>query len=142
MSRTRTTRKASRRYDPSRDRKKLYELQREFSQILSCLCEPGPAVRGKVSLLRRRCGKENCRCARGELHVAWVFLEQSSGCRRLRTVSPEERRALRKPTQRYHALRRLRSRLGKLCREALACGDRLRLAQLAEGARVLERMRG
>ena len=139
MRTTQTPAARRRRYDPSRDRHALDKIQAELEEIVSYFCEKKPAVRGRLTILKRRCGKERCRCTRGQLHVASVFIESPSGSRRIRTVTRAEYRALKKPTRRYLTLRRLRARVGKLHKEALASLDRLLGHQRAEGERLVGR---
>jgi hypothetical protein len=51
------------------------ELAGQFGEVAS-------AVRGSLHRQARRCGKEGCRCARGELHGPYVYLSMRSGRRR------------------------------------------------------------
>ena len=130
---------ATRRYDPSSDRQELHLLQKEFSKILRAFCRADPLVRGRVENLRRRCGNENCRCNRGELHESVVLVDRSSRKRRIVTLRAGERQKLERPTKRYQRLRKLRARLTELHKEVLECCDRLCEDRFREGRRFFPR---
>ena len=48
-------------------------------------------VQGSFYLLRRKCGKPNCRCASGQLHASWVLSRSEQGKDRLYSVPKEQR---------------------------------------------------
>lgn len=50
------------------------ELADQFAQVAA-------VVRGSLHRQARRCGKEGCRCGRGELHGPYVYLATRSGGR-------------------------------------------------------------
>jgi hypothetical protein len=125
------------RYDPSRDRQLLNQLVLEIGQILNAFCEPAALLRGRISRLRRLCGKANCRCRRGHLHENTVFIEQQAGVRKVRNLNYGQYHELTKPAKRYQALKRLRSRLVKLNAQLLACCDRLCEGRIASGKKLL-----
>jgi len=53
-------------------------LRSELNQLLS----GAGLVRGSLSVHGRRCGKPNCRCSRGELHVSLYLVASEEGKRR------------------------------------------------------------
>ena len=128
---------AQKRYNPSRDRQKLDRLEEEFANILQSFSAHEPLVKGNFQNLRRRCGKTGCRCERGKLHESFVFIDRSSGKRRIRKTTVAQEKKLRKPVQKDQLLRKLRARLSKLHSETLACCDRLREHRLNQGKRLL-----
>jgi hypothetical protein len=71
-------------------------------------------VRGTILVLRRRCGKAQCRCAEGEPHVSWALSYSVKGRTRMLCVGAEELPALRRDLARYRAA------VTSLEREALA----------------------
>ena len=71
------------RYNASADRKKVDRLVRELSKIVRVFSEYDPLVRGSFQTLRRRCGKDPCCCVDGKLHETSVFVDRSSGKRRI-----------------------------------------------------------
>lgn len=67
-------------------------------------------VRGSVAVQRRRCGKESCRCAKGELHEAAVLSSWDGESNRTLMLAPEDLAAVRRAVERY---RRARAALEK-----------------------------
>ena len=60
-------------------------------------------VRGTILQLRRRCGKPQCHCAKGDPHVTWALSYSEKGRTRMLTVRPEELSELRENLARYRA---------------------------------------
>lgn len=50
---------------------------------------PADAIAGSLSLAHTRCGKDNCRCALGELHTAWRLTFMDGGKKRVESVPKE-----------------------------------------------------
>ena len=82
-------------------------------------------VQGSFYLQKRRCGKSNCACARGELHAAWVIARSQGGKNRTYMVPVEERARLRQLTDEYRRYLRARAVLGKRHTQILALVDQL-----------------
>ena len=70
-------------------------------------------VRGSFYLLRRRCGKPNCHCARGQLHGSYVLTRSEGGKDRLYTVPKNQRAEVRKWAAEYRRYQRARAVLVK-----------------------------
>jgi len=80
--------------------------------------EPLPhLVRGSVAVQRRRCGKPNCRCAKGELHEAAVLSYWDGESNRTLMLAPEDLAAVRRAVERY---RRARAALEKQAQAGIA----------------------
>ena len=90
-----------------------------------------PMTQGSFFLQKRRCGKPGCRCARGELHQAWVITRRQDGTARTFMVPTELRARLRQLTWEYRRYQRARALLAKRHAQILALADRL-----AEGRMV------
>lgn len=90
-----------------------------------------PMVQGSFYLLRRKCGRPNCRCARGELHPAYVLTRSEAGKDRLYPVPKEQRAEVRKRAGEYRRYQRARAVLVKRHLRLLALVD-----QIAEHRRV------
>ncbi len=61
-------------------------------------------IRGSVVVHRRRCGKENCRCAEGvELHESTVVSYSEAGRTRFLMLPAEQVGSVRAATARYRA---------------------------------------
>lgn len=130
---------ARKRYNASADRQNLDRLLKEFSKTVRAFCEYDPLVRGSFETLRRRCGKEPCRCLEGKLHETAVFVDRSSGKRRIQKSNVAQEAALKKPVKRYRSLRSCRARLSRIHDEILACCDRLSDYRLRQGERLVSR---
>ena len=114
-------------------RKEIHQLLTELQRLLSVLTSRKPMLRGTVYVLRRRCGKEGCRCCDGELHQSEVFSCTENGVRVLRTVQGAEKERLRKLTAQYRRFRKARIRLRKIFQRLLAIVKAFEEARLAEG---------
>ena len=77
--------------DASQVRKQLQLHQRELNALLRVLKQRRPLIRGSVYNLRRKCGKDVCRCQDGFLHESWVLSIPENGHKRMRVI-PEGRR--------------------------------------------------
>jgi hypothetical protein len=82
-------------------------------------------VRGSFYLLRRKCGKPNCRCARGQLHPAYVLTRSEAGKDRLYPVPKAERAEVRKWAAEYRRYQRARAVLVKRHLRLLALVDQI-----------------
>jgi hypothetical protein len=96
-----------------------------MSRTLRRLQRSQPMVQGSFYLQKRRCGKPNCACARGELHAAWVIARSEGGKNRTYMVPVEERARLRQLTDEYRRYLRARAVLGKRHWQLLALVDQL-----------------
>jgi hypothetical protein len=123
-------------YDASADRQALDRLATELRAVLWAFCDHQPLLRGSLRKLTRRCGKLRCRCARGQLHSATVFIDRQGEKPRIRKISAPEFRRLLVPTREYQKLRDRRARLVQIHRETLCLCDRLMQYRLAEGRRL------
>ena|SRR6266496_2507306 len=50
------------------------ELRQRRDRLVTGLPEAGAFLAGSLAGQRRRCGKEGCRCTRGELHGPYAYL--------------------------------------------------------------------
>ena len=112
----------------SRLRQQLWQAYAALARPLRPLQRPHPMVPGSLYLLRRKCGKPNCRCAQGQLHASWVLTRSESGQSRLYAVPRDQRGRLRPLTQEYRRWQRAWARLVKASAALLT-----RIDQLAEG---------
>ena len=58
-------------------------------------------LRGSVVRLKRKCGHDTCRCARGELHETWVLSVTVDGRTQLVSLRDEELPLVQKAVARY-----------------------------------------
>jgi hypothetical protein len=82
-------------------------------------------VQGSFYLLRRKCGKSNCRCATGQLHATYVLTRSERGKDRLYTVPKEQRAHIRKWAAEYRRYQRARAVLARRHARLLALVDQM-----------------
>ena len=109
----------------SRRHQQLWQAYAALARTLRTLQRAPPMVPGSLYLLRRKCGKPNCRCAQGQLHACWVLTRSESGQSRLYVVAKDQRGRLRPWTQEYRRWQRARARLVKQSAAILAMIDAL-----------------
>ena len=63
-------------------RKRKFNFLRRFAI-------PADGIGGSLALAHTRCGKDNCRCAQGELHTAWRLTFMDGGKKRVEHVPKE-----------------------------------------------------
>ena len=107
----------------SRLRQTLVRLKDRPGKLLPIFLEGYPMVRGTVYPLRRRCGKPNCRCARGKLHETTVLSASISGRSRLRAIPADQVEKMSKLTKRYQRFRTARADFVKLYTKMLHAID-------------------
>ena len=106
-------------------RQELWLAYRALSRTLRALQRDAPMVRGSLYLLRRKCGKPTCRCARGQLHATWVLTRSEGGKSRLYPVAPDQRGALRPLAREYRRWQRTRALLIKESARLVTLTDQL-----------------
>ena len=95
--------------DLSQLRQQLRRAHDAAGRILKLLLRDQPLPPGSFYLQKRRCGKPNCRCARGQLHTAWVITRSQDGATRTFMVPAQERARLRQLTWEYRRYHRARA---------------------------------
>ncbi len=111
--------------DPSKIRQQLWRAHTAFERLLRRLARSQPMVQGSFYLQKRRCGNPNCRCARGQLHEAWVITRKAGAKGWTYMVPVEDRARLRQLTQEYRQYIRGRAVLSKRHAQILALVDQL-----------------
>ena len=106
-------------------RQELWRAHLALARTLRTLQASQPMVQGSLYQLRRKCGKPNCRCARGELHASWVLTRSEAGKSRLYSVPADQRGRLRLLTREYRRWQAARARLVKQSAALLALVDQL-----------------
>ena len=96
-----------------------------MTQALASLLRAQPMVQGSFYLLRRKCGKLNCRCATGQLHASWVLSRSEQGKDRLYSVPKAVRADLRRWAAEYRRYQRARALFVKRHGEILALADQI-----------------
>ena len=109
----------------------LDAARRLLSRARELVAERGPLLRGAFQLRGTRCGKESCKCTRGELHTTAVLVVSEGGERRSYYLRGPERPEVQRRVERYQRFRSTRADLSKLNARVLAAADEL-LDALAE----------
>jgi hypothetical protein len=114
-------------------RSQLLAAQQQLPQLLQEWLGREPLLPGSLYTLRRKCGKPNCRCSRGELHESTVLSYRGQG--RPRNISPpaEQLESLRSMTHDYRRCRQARARLVRWQRQLLSLVDALEAARVQQG---------
>lgn len=112
--------------DISKLRQQLWRAYAALASTLRRLQRSQPMVQGSFYLLRRKCGKPNCRCARGgQLHPAYVLTRSEAGQDRLYSVPKAQRAEVRKHAAEYRRYQRARAVLVKRHLRLLALVDQM-----------------
>jgi hypothetical protein len=111
--------------DLSRLRQQLWRAYAALAPALRRLQRSQPMAQGSFYLLRRKCGKPNCRCARGQLHATYVLTRSEAGRDRLFTVPQDQRARLRQWAAEYRRYQRARAVLVKRHRHLLSLVDQM-----------------
>jgi len=106
-------------------RQKLWRAYAALARTLRQLQRTQPMVQGSFYLLRRKCGKPNCRCASGQLHASWVLTRSEAGKDRIYPVPKDQRGQVRRWAQEYRRYQRARAALAKAHPQLLALADQM-----------------
>jgi hypothetical protein len=106
-------------------RQQLWRAYAALAHTLRRLQRSDPMVQGSFYLLRRKCGKPNCRCATGQLHAACVLTRSEQGKDRLYMVPKEQRGQVRKWAAEYRRYQRARAVLARRHVGLLALVDQM-----------------
>jgi len=106
--------------DISKQRQQIHLLYQQMGACLKTLLSRPPMVRGIVYELKRKCGKPNCRCTRGELHSSpCLSYYVGGGKRKLTTLKGIDVAKYLKLTENYQNFYHARARFLKLSREII-----------------------
>jgi Family of unknown function (DUF6788) len=76
--------------DPDLSSLSVRHLRSRRRRLATSLADPQASLEGSLVSQMRRCGKEGCRCAQGELHGPYVYLSISRGAERRLLYVPAE----------------------------------------------------
>ena len=76
--------------DPDLSSLSVRQLRARRGRLAAMLADPQTSLEGSLVSQMRRCGKEGCRCAQGELHGPYVYLSLSRGADRRLVYIPAE----------------------------------------------------
>ena len=109
----------------SQIRQRLNQIPVEMAAEVHRMVSVRTMVRGYLYHSHRRCGKPTCRCARGELHEAWVLATKVGGKATTRSVATGLRKKVEKLADNYRQFRDAQGRMRKLTKEAARLGREL-----------------
>jgi hypothetical protein len=122
-------------------RSQLRQSQQELQTLLEAFLGRESLLPGSVYILRRKCGKKNCRCARGELHESTVLSYRGQGRTQNVSPPPEQIPTLRKLTGDYRHCRQARAQLVRLQQQMLKVVDALEAARVQQGEAQFRKLR-
>jgi len=106
-------------------RRQLWRQFRASGRLLRLMSAQAQLLPGSFYLLRRKCGKPSCRCARGHLHATWVLTRSQGGQHKLYAVPAAERARVRKLALAWKRAQKARAKLLKLNAQLLALADEI-----------------
>lgn len=114
-------------------RVQLRDAQRQLPALLEECFRREPLLPGSIYILRRKCGKANCRCTRGELHESTVLSYRGDGRPRNVSLDNDQIGTLRKGTDGYRRAKQARAKLVRWQRQVLTLVDAIEAARVELG---------
>lgn len=121
--------------DPSRLRQRLKILAEEIPALAQIALDRSPLWRGLVHDAGRKCGKPNCHCVDGTLHVSTVLADRSGEKQRNFSLAGRDLPLFTRLTEDYRKVRKARARLVKITAEMLRLFDQLEEIRRKEAVR-------
>lgn len=97
----------------SRLRQEMNARRTEMGSLFDELMKREPLVKGSLYERRRRCGREGCRCGRGQPHVSLAFSFSEDGQTKHPSLGGIEPERLRPAVESYRRFRAARAELTK-----------------------------
>jgi hypothetical protein len=121
-------------------RSQLLKAQEELPKLLEDCLGREPLLPGSLYTLKRKCGKSNCRCSRGELHESTVLSYRGNGQPRNISPPPDQLGSLRSMTHAYRRGRQARAKLVRWQRQLLTLVDALEAARVQQGEAAFRKL--
>lgn len=122
-------------------RSQLLRAQQQLAELLEECLAREPLLPGSLYTLRRKCGKPNCRCTRGELHESTILSYRGQGRPQNISPTPEQIDTLRTMTGDYRRVRQARAKLVRWQRQLLKLVDALEAARVELGEAKFQKAR-
>ena len=106
-------------------RQSLANLANEIRQIVEPFFSDKPLIKGSVYELKTKCGKPNCKCAKGELHRRMVVSASEKGKTQLRVIPRGSVVEVQGKVGGYQKLRKARARLVEVNKKMLQVMDEM-----------------
>jgi hypothetical protein len=116
----------------SRLRQRLWRAYKALGLTLRAMTPAQQMTPGSFYLMRRKCGKASCRCARGQLHPTWVLTRSEAGKHKLYSVPADQRARVRQLAAAWRRYQRARAQFGKQTDALLALADQLAQSQTVD----------
>ena len=101
-------------------RHRLQAVHAEMDRLLPAFVGREPLLPAGLSYRPRTCGSPGCRCARGQLHPAWIVQFTAEGRSQCRSVPKAKFEALAVPADASRRFRSARAQWNRLAKEANA----------------------
>ena len=125
--------------DTGRLRQNLWGYFKELTGLKDKLLIRSPMARGTVYELKRKCGRRNCRCAKGQLHKQMCLAITRKGKKTLRPLKGPELITLQKLTGSHRQFRKARASFTKTSQEIVRLANQLEEEMLKEGEGCLKK---
>jgi len=112
-------------HEASALRRAIAEHLARIQEVAQVLQHRSPLLRGTVYENRVKCGKEGCRCQRGELHKRWLLSRAEEGRTVLYKVPSEKLAEWQRLTGEWRAYRKAVVELKRRLSEMIRVGERL-----------------
>ena len=113
----------------------------QLPQLLEDCLGREPLLSGSLYTLRRKCGKPNYHCARGELHESTVLSYRGQGRPKNISAPHEQLDSLRTMTQNYRRCRQARAKLVRWQQRLLKLIEALDAARVEQGEAQFRKLR-
>jgi hypothetical protein len=99
--------------DISALRKQIFDLNKKRQDAINRVLHTKPYIAAQVYERYRKCGKPNCKCAKGELHGPFLWIYQKKKGQKVvsTTVAKEKASEAKEMAGRYEELQRLRQQI-------------------------------
>lgn len=106
----------------TKHRSHLDPQERELVSQLYGLIGKSGILRASFVRMRRRCGKDYCRCARSKRnwHSSWYIIQRHEGRPRMKSISHDREFVAREWIERYQKIKGLLDRISSIHWEKLA----------------------
>jgi len=99
-------------------RAKMPAHERSARSRLAKLLHESPLLCGTIIQMSRTCGKDGCKCARGEKHVSGYLSIRLDDKRKMVYVPPELEDAVRERVDAYREAKALINEVSRMCLDA------------------------
>lgn len=117
----------------SQCRLRLKRLVGEETGLINVFMSRKALIKGTVYLMKTKCGKEGCKCAReGELHEVWRLTRSENGKTKTVSLGKKGIAKYQELTRQYREFRQARARIAQIHKE------QIEIINILEKGRVLK----